>query len=135
MSIFRSFFSYLNDLEDPPKRPPKEMIAVLDTDLYIGLLASRGYGERDRLFRKLVEEMGEYAEAIEFNNGATRKKKKFGDKDPKQMLRGEVVDIIMVGIALARAEGLKVIDILERINEKLSKREKEHQKTLGERSE
>lgn len=93
----------------------------------LGLLSQRGYGDRDRLFRKLLEEIGEYAEAIEFDNGATRKVKKFQGKDPKAMLKEEISDVIMVALALARAEGFFIEDVLESIETKLSKREQEHQ--------
>ena len=76
---------------------------------------------RDRLFRKLMEEIGEYAEAIEFENGSTHKKKKFGDANPDDMLEEEVCGIAMMVLALARYEGLEIRTVLENISKKLEK--------------
>lgn len=99
----------------------------------IGLLKDRGYNTRDRLFRKLSEEVGEYAEAIEFANGATRKVAKFGGKfTPQEKLQEEIADVIMVALALARIEGMRVEDILDTINFKLGERESEYQRSLYE---
>lgn len=98
------------------------------TDTLIGLLKERGYGSRDRLLRKLMEEMGEYCEAIEFDLGATRKKEKFGDKNPRDMLHEEISDVVMVALALASFEGLTVSNVLENINKKLYAIEKKYGK-------
>ena len=98
---------------------------VFKVNNLIGLLASRGYGDRDRLLRKMLEEIGEYAEAVEFKNGATRKLAKFSGQDPHYKLKEEISDVIMVALALARVDGLKIEDIFEVIKEKLSKREDE----------
>ena len=94
-------------------------------ELLQGLL-DRGYGDRERLFRKLIEEIGEYAEAIEYDNGATRKKEKFKDQDPKELLEEELSDIFMVVLALATCESISVETMVDRIYNKLSKREREH---------
>ena len=90
------------------------------------LLQKRGYGSRERMFRKLIEEVGEVAEAIEFDNGATRKMKKFQGQDPKEKLVEEISDVVMAGLALARIEGLVIEDVLRNIEVKLLKREQEH---------
>lgn len=74
---------------------------------------------RDRLIRKLMEEIGEYCEAVEFENGSTHKVKKFGDANPYDMLEEEVCDIVMMALALARYEGLEIRAILENISKKL----------------
>ena len=89
----------------------------------IGLLKNRGYQSRDRLFRKLVEECGEYAEAIELFYGATRKVDK---------LEEEIADVVMVGLALARIEGMTIEDVLNTIILKLSEREDEYQRSKHE---
>jgi NTP pyrophosphatase (non-canonical NTP hydrolase) len=106
---------------------------VNDVDKLIGLLGERGYGSRDRLFRKLAEETGEYAEAIEYLNGSTRKVAKFAGKEtPEEKLKEEVSDMVMMGLALARVEGMHVKDVLLEIYRKLSLREDEYQKSLKE---
>lgn len=107
-----------------------KMNLIVEVNRLIKLLPYRGYGDRDRLLRKLLEEMGEYAEAIEFDNGASRKIEKFKDKDPKEKIKEEISDVIMVALALASCEGLNVEDILEIIISKLSEREKEYQNSL-----
>jgi len=77
---------------------------------------------RDRLFRKLMEEIGEYAEAIEFENGSTNKKKKFGDVSADDMLEEEICDVVMMALTLARYEGLEIRTVLENISKKLEKK-------------
>jgi phosphoribosyl-ATP pyrophosphohydrolase len=74
---------------------------------------------RDRLLRKLMEEIGEYCEAVEFENGSTHKVKKFGDANPSDMLEEEVCDIVMMALALARYEGLEIRAVLENVSKKL----------------
>lgn len=76
---------------------------------------------RDRLFRKLIEEIGEYAEAIEFENGSTNKKKKFGDVSADDMLEEEICDVVMMALALARYEGLNIRTVLKNVSKKLEK--------------
>jgi len=90
------------------------------------LLADRGYGDRDRLFRKMVEEFGEYAEAIEYYNGSTRKKKKLGGLDPVAKLREEVADMLMITLALAKVEGMDIVRACDMAASKLEQRTKEH---------
>lgn len=105
----------------------KEKSIIKQTEFLIHDLKNRGFNSRDRLFRKLVEELGEYAEAIEYNNGSTRKKAKFKNKaTPKQKLQEEIVDIFMVTIALAYIEDLSIIEMLKKIIDKLGERKKEH---------
>jgi len=113
------------------KRAVRCLILVQEVNNLIDGLRVRGYTNRDRLLRKMIEEMGEYAEAVEYHNGATRKVKKFKGKDSKKMLREEISDLIMVGFALAKVDGYKIEDVLMSIRDKLSKREAEHQKGLG----
>lgn len=76
---------------------------------------------RERLFRKLVEELGEYCEAIEFENGSTNKVEKFKDITPDEKLEEEICDVIMMSLALARYEGLNIEKVLENIHNKLEK--------------
>jgi NTP pyrophosphatase (non-canonical NTP hydrolase) len=110
----------------------EEAHLIRSVNKLIGLLKNRNYGDRDRLIRKLLEEMGEYAEAVEFDNGATRKVAKFKGLNSKTKLKEEISDVIMVAFALARFEGYTVEDVLEVIVCKLSKREDEYQKSLKE---
>ena len=98
-----------------------------DVDHLIQSLRERGYGGRERLFRKLIEEAGEYGEAIEFHNGSTRKKAKFAGEDSKEKLAEEAADIVMVALALAKTEGLDIRSVLDVITEKLSIRQMEHE--------
>jgi len=104
------------------------MKLIEETQELIRLLKERGFNNRDRLFRKLVEETGEYAEAIEFSNGSTRKVKKYSNIDPKDKLQEEICDIVMVALALASKEDLFIVDCLSRIRDKLSVIEKDYQK-------
>lgn len=97
-----------------------------NVDLYIKKLKERGYGDRDRLFRKLIEEAGEYGEAIEFSHGSTRKKAKFKDEDPKEKLCEEAADIVMVALAISSLDDIGIRAALNRIIAKLSIRQKEH---------
>ena len=77
---------------------------------------------RDRLFRKIVEELGELAEAIEFENGSTNKVKKFKGKNPGDMLEEEICDVVMMALALAKYEGLGIRTVLENVSKKLEKK-------------
>ena len=98
----------------------------------MALLHHRGFGDRDRLFRKLVEEAGEYAEAIEYLHGGRRKIEKFKNKvTAREKLEEEIVDVIMMGLALATLEDLKVENILEKIYNKLTEKENEYQQRQG----
>jgi len=104
---------------------------ICNVDYLLKSLKDRGYGNRERLFRKMIEEAGEYGEAIEYYNGATRKVKKFQGKDAKEMLREEISDLVMVGLALASLDDLGIEDVLTRIKNKLERREEEHRRTAG----
>jgi len=110
----------------------RETALVRDVDKLIGLLSARGYGDRDRLLRKLMEEVGEYCEAIEYANGSTRKIKKFEGVDPQAKLLEEISDVVMVALALAKLDGRCTADILVVIKEKLGWRETEYQESLKE---
>lgn len=93
-------------------------------DQLIQNLDKRGWGDKNKLFYKLVEEVGEYSEACSYANGSTAKIAKFKDKaTPIQKLHEEIVDVIMMGFALAYQDGLEVEDVLERIAEKLEGKE------------
>jgi len=93
-----------------------------NVDLYIRKLKERGYGDRDRLFRKLIEEAGEYGEAVEFSNGSTRKRAKFKGEDPKEKLCEEAADIVMVALAISSLDGIGIRAVLNKIMIKLSVR-------------
>lgn len=97
-------------------------------EYYIELLRSRGWGSRDRLLRKLMEELGEYAEAVEYDNGSTNKIKKLQDVcTPKEKLQEEICDVAMMTFALASDAGLDVDDVLMRIWLKLEKHQEKYE--------
>jgi NTP pyrophosphatase (non-canonical NTP hydrolase) len=99
-------------------------------DKYIALLEKRGWGNRDRLLRKLMEELGEYAEAVEYDNGSSGKVKKFKDKEtPQEKLHEEICDVVMMALALANNAGLKTNDVLRTIHEKLAEKERMYEET------
>lgn len=88
-------------------------------------LISRGFDTRERLFRKLAEEVGEVAESIEYCNGSTRKVEKFkGKATPKEKLNEEIIDVFIVVIALGRVEGLSISDMIDGLVKKLSEQRK-----------
>ncbi len=95
-------------------------------DKYLALLSLRStWGNRERLFRKTIEELGEYAEAIEYDNGSTAKVRKFeGKVTPQEKLHEEICDVAMMVLALARHDGLKTDDVLRAIHEKLADKER-----------
>jgi NTP pyrophosphatase (non-canonical NTP hydrolase) len=95
-------------------------------DKCLELLPKRStWGNRDRLFRKTIEELGEFAEAIEYDNGSTAKVKKFkGKVTPQEKLHEEICDVAMMVLALAFNSGLKTDDVLRTIYEKLEDKEK-----------
>lgn len=96
----------------------EDTIAVLDGELQS--LADRGYGTRERIMRKLAEELGEYAEAIEYKRGSTNKTRKFAGKaTPEEKLREEACDLVMMSLAAARAEGINIIEACRIVAEKL----------------
>jgi NTP pyrophosphatase (non-canonical NTP hydrolase) len=100
----------------------------------IANLRERGYDNRDRLFRKLVEETGEYAEAIEYNNGSTKKVEKFkGKATPQEKLEEEIVDIFMIAVALGQLEGLRLPEMLKRLRDKLAQQKFIHESRLTEK--
>jgi len=103
-------------------------------DEFIGLLRARGWGNRDRLLRKLMEELGEYAEAVEYDNGSTNKVKKLKDVcTPQEKLQEEICDVAMMTFALARDAGLEVNEVLIRVWQKLAKHQKNYEKSLTEK--
>ena len=102
---------------------------VKEVDVLMECLMNRGFRNRDRLLRKLIEESGEYAEAIEYNNGSTRKIAKYaGLVSAKEKLDEEVVDLVMITLALAHIEGFSIKKVLLQIFDKLNLREKEYHK-------
>lgn len=121
----RSIFMSLLGMDD------QELIFEVE-DL-IRNLRERGFDNRDRLFRKLVEETGEYAEAIEYNNGSTKKVEKFKDKEtPSEKLEEEIVDIFMITLALGQIEGLSMAEMLKRLRDKLKKQKFIHESRSAE---
>lgn len=105
----------------------------LTIDELIDLLGKRGWGNRDRLIRKLAEEFGEYCESVEYLNGSSGKIEKFKDKaTPQQKLHEEICDVIMMALALAHKDGLSVDDVLKTIHKKLYEKETAHQAKLKE---
>jgi len=103
-------------------------------DKYIDLLEKRGWGNRDRLLRKLMEELGEYAEAVEYDNGSSAKIRKFKDKATSQeKLHEEICDVAMMTLALANNAGLKTNDVLKTIHEKLAEKERIHEETKSDK--
>ena len=101
----------------------KILSTIENVDYLIGVLKNRGY-KRDRLFRKLVEEMGEYSETLEMIDNF--KKEKLKGRDPNELAKLEICDVIMDGFALAETHGLKINDVLEIIREKINRKEKEY---------
>jgi NTP pyrophosphatase (non-canonical NTP hydrolase) len=132
MKVRRGFVSNSSSSSFSADSTSDERDLLDDVDYQIHLLRERGYGNRERLFRKLIEEAGEYGEAIEYDNGSTRKKAKFKGEDPKEKLKEEVVDIVMVGLALASIEELCVEDVLDILIDKLALRQKEYEESLKE---
>lgn len=107
----------------------REYLTVRRLDELIKNLLQRIGTDRNRILRKIMEELGEYAEALEYNNGCSRKAKKFeGGPTPREKLREEIADLFMVVVALARLEGLGILDVGEIVVDKLSKRKREHEK-------
>lgn len=97
-------------------------------------LRERGFDNRDRLFRKLVEETGEYAEAIEYNNGSTKKKEKFSGKTtPREKLEEEIVDVFMIALALGQFEGFSLYEMLDRLKTKLEQHKFIHKVSVSEK--
>ena len=95
----------------------------------LALLDNRGWGDKHRLMRKVVEECGEYFEAVEYELGSSGKTKKFkGIATPIEKLQEEICDVVMMALAVARKDGLSVEDVLDRIKEKLIKKETEFAK-------
>ncbi len=123
----KSILKFLLGLND-------KMELVSEVEDLIANLRERGYDSRDRLFRKLVEETGEYAEAIEYNNGSTKKVAKFKDKvTPQEKLEEEIVDVFMIAVALGQIEGLRLYEMLERLRDKLAEQKFIHESRLAER--
>ena len=103
----------MNDYSDEWKK-----IFELD-DLYddVDKIINRYEDDRNSLFIKLLEEIGEYAEAIEYEKGVKRKVDKF-DVSPEEKLREEIADVLLIVLALGKQEGLNLKDLLERIKGK-----------------
>ena len=103
-------------------------------DEMITLLIERGWGNRDRLLRKRMEELGEYEEAVEYDNGSTNKVKKLKDVcTPKEKLQEEICDVAMMTFALARDAGLDENQVLCRIWRKLDRHQKNYEQSLMEK--
>lgn len=88
-------------------------------------LAERGYGDRDRILRKLAEELGEYAEALEYFHGASRKVEKFsGVASPQEKLQEEALDLLMMAFAAVQAEGIGPTEACQMVADKLESRDR-----------
>lgn len=96
-----------------------------DLENSLELLFKRGWRDKDKLFKKIVEEIGEYSEALTFEAGATRKVAKYKGIFPKDKCREEICDVLMMALALAKMEDFTVLEALEAVNDKLKEREKE----------
>lgn len=79
-------------------------------------------GNKNRILRKAMEELGEYCEALEYADGSKGKAKKLAPATPQEKCREEVVDVVMMGLALAKTEGLTVEEVLEAIRTKITKK-------------
>lgn len=102
-------------------------------DELIVLLENRGWGDRDRLIRKTMEELGEYVESVEYLYGSSGKVEKFkGKASPQEKLHEEICDVIMMALALAHKDGLSIDDVLKTIHKKLYEKETAHQAKLKE---
>ena len=108
-----------------------EYRVVHQLDSLIDNLLQRIGTDRNRILRKIMEELGEYAEALEYHNGCSRKKAKFKDgPTPKEKLHEEIADLVMVVLALAKLEGLGTVDVGQMIVDKLSRRKREHEEKV-----
>jgi len=111
-SIFRSLLSMPNDM------------LIKDIEKLISNFKVNGYDDRERLFRKLVEEVGEYSEAIEYNHGSPNKMNKFKDiATSKEKLQEEIIDVLVITLALGNIEELNIYEMLKRVKNKLKKQE------------
>lgn len=82
-------------------------------------LKNRGFRTRDRLFNKLMEEVGEYCEAVEFQNGSSRKVAKFSGENPDEKVAEEISDVLMMAFALLNYHEISIDDAVERMIRKL----------------
>jgi NTP pyrophosphatase (non-canonical NTP hydrolase) len=100
-----------------------ERIVLSELGIEMRLLAERGFGERERILRKLMEELGEYAEAVEYANGSTNKIKKFaGRATPEEKLKEESCDLLMMALAAVGAEGFGIMEACRAVTEKLRRK-------------
>jgi NTP pyrophosphatase (non-canonical NTP hydrolase) len=122
-AIFKSFFGLDDDI-------------IEEVEKLIRNLRERGYDNKERLFRKLIEEIGEYAEAIEYENGVTKKVEKLRAKaTPKEKLQEEIVDVFMITLALGQIEGLSAYEMFRRVGEKLKKQKFIHEERTRKQNE
>ena len=98
-----------------------QMKKAVEIDYEIRDIRRRGLHGRDKLFRKLSEEVGEYAEAIELLYGNKRKVEKFLGLNSMDRLRDEITDVIMIALCLAEIDGLGVDRVLDSVLEKIKK--------------
>lgn len=113
-----------------PKQSKKEKSA-LDTahDEFVlfrdDLFNRWGKSTTERLFRKLVEETGEYSEALSYKAGNSGKVKKFeGGPTPDEKITEEIADVFLVAVCLAWAHGLSVTELFKLSCDKLNKKRK-----------
>lgn len=102
----------------------KVMVNLVDE---LELLAYRRFGGkgrgRDRLLRNFVEEMGEYAEAVEYASGGSDKVKKFdGKATPGEKLREESLNLLMLAFAAVQMEGVGAVDACHLVTKQLKQK-------------
>lgn len=114
----------MKKIEDHEQTVMVDFLALQEFRKELRSLAERGFGTRERIQRKLAEELGEYSEAVEYHLGSTDKKRKFGRQgvSPGEKLREEACDLVMMSLAAAQAEGLDVVDVCRIIADKLKRK-------------
>ena len=103
---------------------PAEAIGYLTEELK--LLASRrfrGKDGKDRILRNLMEELGEYAEAVEYSLGSSDKMRKFDGKvTPAEKLREESLNLLMLAFAAVRAEDINIVEACQMVADQLKRK-------------
>lgn len=97
--------------------------AVFELDRFnddVERIISRFKNSKKSLFIKLMEEIGEYAEVIKYDDGDKRKLEKFNNVDVLEKFQEEIADILLIVLALARKDGLDLTGVLKKIKEKFS---------------
>ena len=81
----------------------------------------------NQLFLKAVEELGEFAEALQIEE------KVYGNtyKQPKEGTLGEAADLAIMGMCLFYARGGNHAELIDIMNQKLNKWEKKNRETFN----